>query len=113
MEYVGNNPGTVQSALHTPSSSGNTVNKASTSVSAETTEFHIYSVIWSESQISFLVDGERFYTYKPDVVDSNTWPYTAPQFLILNVAMGGNLGGNIDPEFTESVMEIDYVRIYQ
>jgi len=113
MEYVGNNPGTVQSAIHTPSSSGNTVNVKSNSIENETTEFHIYSVIWSGDQISFLIDNERFYTYKPETLDQNTWPFDASQFLILNVAMGGNLGGSIDPDFSESVMEIDYVRVYQ
>ena len=34
-------------------------------------------------------------------------------FIILNIAMGGNLGGNIDPNFTQDIMEIDYVRVYQ
>ena len=34
-------------------------------------------------------------------------------FLILNVAMGGSLGGEIDPTFTQDTMEIDYVRVYQ
>jgi beta-glucanase (GH16 family) len=33
--------------------------------------------------------------------------------MILNVAMGGTFGGTIDPAFTQSSMEIDYVRIYQ
>lgn len=113
MEYVGNKPGIVQSAIHTPSSSGNTVNVKSTSITNETDEFHVYSVIWSEGQISFLVDDVRFYTYKPAVQDENTWPFDASQFLILNVAMGGTLGGSIDPDFSESVMEIDYVRVYQ
>ena len=113
MEYVGNNPGTVQSAIHTPSSSGNTVNLKSSPITNETSEFHIYSVIWSGDQISFLIDNERFYTYKPATLDQSTWPFDASQFLILNVAMGGNLGGSIDPDFSESVMEIDYVRVYQ
>ncbi len=113
MEYVGNNPGTVQSAIHTPSSSGNTVNVKSSPITNETSEFHVYSVIWSGDQISFLIDDERFYTYKPETLDQSTWPFDASQFLILNVAMGGNLGGSIDPDFSESVMEIDYVRVYQ
>ena len=113
IEYVGNNPGTVQSAIHTPSSSGNTVNLKSSPITNETSEFHIYSVIWSGDQISFLIDNERFYTYKPATLDQSTWPFDASQFLILNVAMGGNLGGSIDPDFNESVMEIDYVRVYQ
>jgi beta-glucanase (GH16 family) len=33
--------------------------------------------------------------------------------LIFNVAMGGTFGGAIDPAFTQSSMEIDYVRVYQ
>ena len=44
--------------------------------------------------------------------DAN-WPFNEKQFLLLNVAMGGTLGGMIDPNFTSSTMEIDYVRIYQ
>jgi len=31
----------------------------------------------------------------------------------MNVAMGGNFGGNIDPTFTSSSMEVDYFRLYQ
>ena len=47
MEYVGNNPGVVQSALHTTASSGDTVNVKSTNVSDADTEFHVYSLNWS------------------------------------------------------------------
>lgn len=113
MEYVGNSPGSVQSAIHNTASSGDTVNKGATSVSNETDEFHTYSVIWSEEQISFYVDDERFYIYRPDVRDQANWPFDASQFLIFNVAMGGSLGGDIDPAFDSSTMEIDYVRVYQ
>ena len=113
MEYVGNDPGRVQSAIHTPSSSGATVNLGSTEIQDETTEFHVYSAIWTEDEIKFLVDDVEFYTYRPDVKNDQTWPFDLDQFLILNVAMGGTLGGNIDPDFTASTMEIDYVRVYQ
>lgn len=113
MEYVGNNPGTIQSALHNRSSFGNTTYKRSTAISNESDEYHIYSMIWSEEQISFYLDGERFYVYRPENRNANNWPYDKPQFLILNIAMGGALGGDIDPSFTESTMEIDYVKIYQ
>jgi beta-glucanase (GH16 family) len=41
------------------------------------------------------------------------WPYFEDQYLLLNIAMGGNLGGAIDPQFIQDQMEIDYVRIYQ
>ena len=113
MEGVGNNPGHIQSAIHTTSSSGATENMGSTTVADASSEFHIYSVNWSANQISFLVDGEIFYTYNPENKDGANWPFDASQFIILNVAMGGTLGGTIDPAFSESSMEIDYVRVYQ
>ncbi|WP_298881737.1 glycoside hydrolase family 16 protein [uncultured Polaribacter sp.] len=113
MEYVGNNPGNISSALHTTSSSGNTVNHKVTSITNETTEFHIYSAIWTENSITFLLDDVEYYTYNPSVKNDATWPFYNNQFLILNIAMGGNLGGTIDPNFSTSTMEIDYVRVYQ
>ncbi len=113
LEHVGNNPGHVQSAIHTISSSGATVNLGSTTIATTSSEFHLYSMNWSADQISFLVDDEIFYTYNPAVQDLSTWPFDANQFIILNIAMGGSLGGTIDPAFTESTMEIDYVRVYQ
>jgi len=113
MEHVGNDPGSIQSALHNPDSFGNTKYKKSTDITDESDTYHVYSMIWSEEQISFYLDGARFYIYRPESRNSNTWPYDKAQFLILNVAMGGTLGGDIDPTFTSSAMEIDYVRIYQ
>jgi hypothetical protein len=113
MEHVGNNPGTVQSAMHTPSSYGNTSNKGSQFVPSATSEFHIYKLEWTSEKMVFSVDGNIHYTYQPSVRNSNTWPFDANQFLIFNVAMGGALGGSIPGNFTQSTMEIDYVRVYQ
>ena len=113
MEYVGNNPGHISSALHTTSSSGATVNYKATSISNETTEFHLYSAIWTENSITFLLDDVEYYTYNPSPKNDATWPFYNNQFIILNIAMGGNLGGTIDPNFNTSTMEIDYVRVYQ
>ena len=113
MEHVGNNQNVVQSAIHTPSSSGNTVNVGSITVANVSSEFHVYSINWSPDEISFLVDDEIFYTYNPTIKNSQTWPFNADQFLIMNIAMGGNLGGAIDSAFSQSTMEIDYVRVYQ
>ena len=40
-------------------------------------------------------------------------PFNQDFFLILNTAMGGDLGGAIDPDFDQSTFEIDYIRVYQ
>lgn len=113
MEHVGRNQDEVSSAIHTPSSSGNTINVGRTVVEGVSDDFHIFSVNWSAGQITFLVDNEIHYTYNPNNKTEDNWPFDKAQFLILNVAMGGILGGTIDTAFTESIMEIDYVRVYQ
>ncbi|WP_298344317.1 family 16 glycosylhydrolase [uncultured Algibacter sp.] len=100
------------SAIHTPSSSGNTVNTESQVLNDVANNFYVYSVNWSPNQITFMVDGIGYYTYNPAVKDASTWPFNLEQYLILNVAMGG-ISGTIDSGFTESAMIIDYVRVYQ
>jgi len=73
----------------------------------------VYSVNWTAEKIEFSIGGMVFYTYNPTVKTNKNWPYSASQFIILNLVMGGSLGGYIPADFTESKMEIDYVRIYR
>ena len=105
-------PGYVQSAIHTPSSSGATINHGDTIANNLGTDFHVYSMNWSPFQITFLLDGVQFYFYNPAVKNASTWPFTADQYLLLNIAMGG-VAGNIPGNFNQATMEIDYVRVYQ
>ena len=100
------------SAIHTPSSFGNTVNTSSQTLVDVANNFYEYSIIWSPDRIVFLVDDVPYYTYDPDNKNSDTWPFNLDQFLLLNVAMGG-IAGPIDSGFTEGEMVIDYVRVYQ
>lgn len=102
----------VNSAIHTPSSFGNTVNTSTQFLNDVANEFHVYSMNWSPDQITFLIDDVGYYTYNPTVKDANTWPFNEDQYLLLNIAMGG-VSGNIDPSFLSSNMVIDYVRVYQ
>lgn len=104
--------GYIQSAIHTPSSSGSTVNHGGTIANNLGNSFHVYSMNWSPNQITFLLDGVAFYTYNPSVKNASTWPFTADQYLLLNIAMGG-VAGNIPSNFSQASMEIDYVRVYQ
>ena len=102
----------VSVALHTPSSFGATVNNETKILTDVANNYHIYSMNWSPDKIVFLIDDVPFYTYNPANKNPTTWPFDAEQYLILNIAMGG-AGGAIDPNFVESSMVIDYVRVYQ
>lgn len=113
MEHIGNRQDVVQAAVHSPSSFGDTQNKGETTVSGVSEEFKVYTLEWSADQLVFGVDGNNYYTYNPEVKNEDTYPFNKDFFFILNVAMGGSLGGEIAQDFTESTMEIDYVRVYQ
>jgi beta-glucanase (GH16 family) len=113
MEHFGKLQGTISSAMHTPSSFGNTANHGNQFLADVSTKFHTYIVEWTAEEIVFKVDDVEHYRYNPPVKDNNTWPYNADQYLILNIAMGGIAGGSIDTNFSESNMEIDYIRVYQ
>jgi len=102
----------IGSAIHTPSSSGNTVNKGGIQATDISQNYHIYSMNWSPNQITFLLDDEAYYTYKPSVKNASTWPFDKEQYFLLNVAMGG-YAGNIPSNFTQTSMIIDYIRVYQ
>ena len=109
IEHWGDNQDFVQSALHNRSSFGGTVNKGGQKITNASTEFHIYTLEWSEDKMIFSVDGNVHYTYNPSIKNIENWPYSAPQYLLFNVA----ILPNITAGFTESAMEVDYVRIYQ
>lgn len=102
----------IQSAIHTPSSYGSTVNIGGTIATDLANQFHVYSVNWSPNQLSFLLDGVVFYTYNPSNKNASNWPFDLDQYLLLNIAMGG-VAGTINPSYTQSEMVIDYVRVYQ
>jgi beta-glucanase (GH16 family) len=102
----------IGSAIHTPSSFGNTVNKGGIQATDIAQNYHIYSMNWSPNQITFLLDNVAFYTYNPAVKNASTWPFNSDQYILLNIAMGG-FAGAIPSNFNQSSMVIDYVRIYQ
>ena len=109
MEWVGNNPEESSSALHYPGNSGGNAMVGRTAIPNASSEFHIYTVEWSEDEIIFLLDGDVYFTF----TNNSSLPFNKDFFLIMNVAMGGGLGGEIDPAFQESSMEVDYIKVYQ
>ncbi len=81
-----------------------------TAVANSSGNFHVYKLEWTEGgSIRIFVDDVEFFV----MTTNSTMPFNKDFFFILNVAMGGNLGGDIDPAFTEDSMEIDYIRVYQ
>lgn len=109
MEHWGSNQNYVQSAMHTPSSFGNTTNLGGQTIATASSQFHIYTMEWTANSIIFSVDNVVHYVYNPAVKNASTWPFNAEQYLLLNVA----IEPSISASFLQTTMEVDYVRVYQ
>ncbi|MEM9685452.1 MAG: glycoside hydrolase family 16 protein [Bacteroidota bacterium] len=114
MEYVGKEPHTIYTSLHTPDSYGNTVNSKKTINENIEEGFHVYKTHWTKDAITFYIDEKPVYTFSPEVKNEKTWPFNKPFYIILNLAIGGNFGG---PEVDDSIFPaefiIDYVKVFQ
>lgn len=125
LEYVGNNPGYVIHALHTSLKNGTAGNNWSSTPDVENLEegFHTFAIEWeycywgNRDIIKFYVDGVKTAEYYDPVTydDDSEWPFNDQFFILLNLAVGGSLGGTIDDSIfdNEVLMKVDYVRVYQ
>jgi beta-glucanase (GH16 family) len=78
-------------------------------------DFHIYSVEWTHNQIKWFLDAHQYFTATAAGLPGGaTWVFTQPQFILLNVAVGGNWPGNPDGTtvFPQQML-VDYVRVYE
>ena len=113
----GPGPGGNNSTIHTAKTGGTGVGARYTFPSGEAadTAFHVYGVIWAQNQMQFFVDNAStpFFTVTPGSLPSgDTWPFNQSIFTILNVAVGGTLGGSTSGLSNPGPMLVDYVRWY-
>jgi len=109
MEHVANQLNKIFGTIHYPGHSGANGVGGTTVISTATTDFHRYAVIWTATNIQFLVDDVAYFS----TPNNATMPFNQNFFIILNLAIGGNFGGTVDPAFSNTQVEIDYVRVYQ
>ncbi len=118
LENVGYDPDIIHGNIHTKvynhqlgTNKGDTIR-----ISKPYDDFHVYKVDWTESKIDFYVDDQLYFTFENDKKGNlETWPFSKPQFLIINLAVGGAWGGleGVDENIFPLNYYIDYVRIYQ
>lgn len=117
LENIGREPTTVHGTVHGPGYSGGDGIGGAFSLSnnaAFADDFHVYAVEWTTNSIQWFVDGQQYFSLTPASLPSGAaWVFAEPQFLILNVAVGGNWPGNPDAttEFPQRML-VDYVRVY-
>lgn len=121
MELRGQDPTKILSTMHFPDNAGAHLYKGIDKVALPNNasfadDFHVFSVVRSQNQMRFFIDGQQYYSFSSS--DAPIYPFNNPFFLVMNVAVGGDFLGNPDAAtiattpFPQQMM-VDYVRYYQ
>lgn len=117
MEHVGYDPGKIHGTVHTKSYNHvlGTQKSAIIDVTDCMDAFHVYAIEWTPEEIGFFVDGKKYFGFRNEHKTHAEWPYDSPFYMILNLAIGGDWGGQkgIDDSIFPQQMQVDYVRVYQ
>jgi beta-glucanase (GH16 family) len=117
MEHVGYDQGVVHASIHCKKyyHSIGTQKTATTRVPDCSEAFHVYSLEWDAENITILVDDKPYFHFKNEHSDATAWPFDKPFHLLLNIAVGGDWGGQkgVDASVYPQQMLVDYVRVYQ
>jgi len=115
----GPGPAGNRSTLHTALTDGAGVQPngsfSFTNGAANNTAFHLYGMIWSANMQQYYIDNplQPYYIATPsDLKSGDTWPFNLPFFLLMNVAVGGTLGGSTTNLANPQPLVADYVRQY-
>ncbi len=78
-------------------------------------DMHTYAMEWDDDEITWFIDDQEYGSVtKDEVEDVGTWPFDRPFYLILNLAIGGVLGGEVPDNLVyPQELVVDYVRVYE
>ncbi|WP_183572087.1 family 16 glycosylhydrolase [Mucilaginibacter sp. X5P1] len=111
MEHV-NTTNTILGTMHWNGGNGHVQYGSSTTTTPGS--FHVYAVEWDNNSINWYVDNTLYVTGNIANNINNTGAFQLPFYLILNLAIGGDLpGNNIDNGSLPTSMLVDYVRVYK
>ncbi|MTB53314.1 family 16 glycosylhydrolase [Lewinella sp. W8] len=115
MEFVANDPrevfGTIHYGLPFPNNSFQG-NELEIGEGNWYDDFHTFAIEWREDEIKWFVDDILYSTKVPSDVSPARWPFDQDFHFLLNVAVGGTLGGAVTASSFPTTMEVDYVRVY-
>ncbi len=115
MEYVGREPDLVIGTIHGPGYAGaggrSKWNRQEFDIGDD---FHTFAVDWDADGIRWLFDDEMYFDVGPEDLNGREWVFDQPFFIILNLALGGTLGGTIALDLEYPLhLYVDHVRVYQ
>lgn len=117
MEHLGHDPGRVYGTLHGPGYSGGAGLTSSTVLAngaSLSDAYHVYAVDWTPTGFVWSLDGVPYFERKSTQIPAGArWVFDRPEFIILNLAVGGNWPGYPDAStvFPQTLL-VDHVRVY-
>jgi len=116
VEVYGQRGWPADSTVHVASTSdGDDISKVTSIPGGVDTDWHVYRLVWDASSMKFYFDPAQnpvpYQTVTP--TDLPSWPFGSenPQFMILNLAVGGRGGGRVPASFKSATLLVDYIRV--
>ena len=125
IEHIGSQDTRASFALHTVMKNGTKGNNWAKTHFFDyplSADFHTYGIEWAQEEkegkdvIRFFVDDVQYAEVWEEQIDNNDyWPFNKPFFFIINLAIGGNMGGTVDDAIfnQQRIMYVDWVRVWQ
>ncbi|REA56706.1 glycoside hydrolase family 16 protein [Dyadobacter luteus] len=117
MEHVGFDPNRIHGNIHTKAFNHSIkTNKGGKIMTTNvSTGYHVYGCQWTPEEITISIDGVQYFKFRKNInYGWEEWPFDKPFHLLLNIAVGGDWGGQkgVDDSIFPQKLEIDYVRVY-
>ncbi len=117
MEHVGFNSDSIFGTIHTKTYNhmNGTQRGENIFIDNPYDSFHVFAIEWTPEKIDFILDDKVYNHIENKHKTTSEWPFDQEFYLILNVSVGGMLGGQkgIDDSIFPQKMRIDYVRVFQ
>lgn len=118
MEHVGFDPGRIHGTIHCKDYNHTIGTQKANQINVPdfARAFHTYQLDWDKDSIRIGMDDHYYFRFGREAAKGyGAWPFDNKFYLILNIAVGGNWGGQkgVDSTIWPRRMEVDWVKVYE
>lgn len=114
MEYVAHLPDLIHGTAHYLNHGVLETQSGNLQVPQPFNDFHVYAVEWFPDRLDFCLDDQKYHSIPIAYIENEgSNPFHKPFYLLINLALGGSWGGEIDDQIFPQQYLIDYVRVYK